>query len=142
MAGGLFSPFIKQALLFENEVLMSSRKKGLSRRDFIKSTTAGHCWALSGWEDWSAFKDVNISTDRGSQKIPRDWKDTWKFAAGVHYRPVEKWLLQVGFSYDTSPVDSDDRTPDMPMDRQIRYATGVQYKWSRSSLGRGRVRVR
>ena len=90
-------------------------------------------WALLGtvgWEDWSAFEDVNISTDRGSQKIPRDWKDTWKFAAGVHYRPVEKLLLQLGFSYDTSPVDSDDRTPDMPIDRQIRYATGVQYKWN------------
>ncbi|MFA9563662.1 MAG: hypothetical protein ACERLM_03000, partial [Acidimicrobiales bacterium] len=45
----------------------------------------------------------------------------------VHFRPVEKWLLQLGFSYDTSPVDSDDRTPDMPIDRQIRYATGAQY---------------
>jgi len=90
-------------------------------------------WALLGtvgWEDWSAFKDVNISTDQGSQKIPRNWHDTWKFAAGVHFRPVEKWLLQLGFSYDTSPVDSDDRTPDMPIDRQIRYATGAQYKWS------------
>ena len=90
-------------------------------------------WALLGtvgWEDWSAFKDVNISTDSGSQKIPRDWKDTWKFAAGVHFRPEDKWLLQLGFAYDTSPVDSDDRTPDMPIDRQIRYATGVQYKWS------------
>jgi long-subunit fatty acid transport protein len=64
------------------------------------------------------------------------WKDTWEFAAGVHFRPVEKWLLQLGVSYDTSPVDSDDRTPDMPIDRQIRYATGVQYKWSdRLSIG-------
>ena len=90
-------------------------------------------WALLGtvgWEDWSAFEDVNISTDSGSTDIPRDWKDTWKFAAGVHYRPVEKWLLQLGMSYDTSPVDKEDRTPDMPIDRQIRYATGVQYKWS------------
>jgi long-chain fatty acid transport protein len=90
-------------------------------------------WALLGtigWEDWSAFKDVNISAAQGSQKIPRNWDDTWKFAAGVHYRPVEKWLLQLGLSYDTSPVDKEDRTPDMPMDRQIRYATGVQYKWS------------
>jgi long-chain fatty acid transport protein len=90
-------------------------------------------WALLGtigWEDWSAFKDVNISSAQGSKKIPRNWDDTWKFAAGVHYRPVEKWLLQLGFSYDTSPVDKEDRTPDMPMDRQIRYATGVQYKWS------------
>jgi long-chain fatty acid transport protein len=90
-------------------------------------------WALLGtvgWEDWSAFDDVNISTSRGSRNLPRNWKDTWKFAAGVHFRPVDNWLLQLGFSYDTSPVDSDDRTPDMPMDRQIRYATGVQYKWS------------
>ena len=90
-------------------------------------------WALLGtvgWEDWSSFDNVNISTGQGSQKIPRNWDDTWKFAAGVHFRPVDNWLLQAGFSYDTSPVDSDDRTPDMPIDRQIRYATGVQYKWS------------
>jgi long-chain fatty acid transport protein len=90
-------------------------------------------WALLGtvgWENWSEFKDVNIDTSRGTQKIPRNWDDTWKFAAGVHFRPVDKWLLQLGFSYDTSPVDSEDRTPDMPIDRQIRYATGVQYKWS------------
>ena len=90
-------------------------------------------WALLGtvgWEDWSAFKDVNISTDSGSADIPRNWDDTWKFAAGVHYRPVEKWLLQLGMSYDTSPVGKEDRTADMPIDRQIRYATGVQYKWS------------
>jgi len=96
-------------------------------------------WAVLGtvgWEDWSAFKDVNISTNRGSQKIPRNWDDTWKFAAGVHYRPVDNWLLQLGFAYDTSPVDKEDRTPDMPMDRQIRYATGAQYKWSeRLSIG-------
>ncbi len=90
-------------------------------------------WALLGtigWEDWSAFDNINISTGRGSKNIPRDWHDTYKFAAGVHYRPVDQWLLQLGFAYDTSPVDSDDRTPDMPMDRQIRYSLGAQYKWS------------
>jgi long-chain fatty acid transport protein len=96
-------------------------------------------WALLGtigWEDWSEFEDVNISTDGGSQDIPRNWDDTWKFSAGVHYRPVEKWLLQLGFAYDTSPVDKEDRTADMPIDRQIRYATGAQYKWSdRTSTG-------
>jgi long-chain fatty acid transport protein len=90
-------------------------------------------WALLGtvgWEDWSSFDNVNISTGRGTQKIPRDWDDTWKVAAGVHYRPVDNWLLQLGFAYDTSPVDKEDRTPDMPIDRQVRYATGAQYRWS------------
>ena len=28
------------------------------------------------------------------------------------------------------PFITTNHTPDMPMDRQIRYATGVQYKWS------------
>ncbi len=62
-------------------------------------------WALLGsigWEDWSAFENINISTGRGSQKIPRNWDDTWKFAVGAHFKPVENWLLQLGFSYDTS----------------------------------------
>jgi hypothetical protein len=61
--------------------------------------------------------------------------------AGVHYRPVEKWLLQLGFAYDTSPVDSDDRTPDMPIDRQIRYATGGPVPVERSALNRSAVRI-
>jgi long-chain fatty acid transport protein len=96
-------------------------------------------WALLGtvgWEDWSAFNNINISTGQGSRNIPRNWDDTYKLAAGVHFRPVEKWLLQLGFAFDTSPVDADDRTPDMPIDRQIRYATGIQYQWSEDvSLG-------
>ncbi|MCP3999952.1 MAG: hypothetical protein GY727_03490 [Gammaproteobacteria bacterium] len=96
-------------------------------------------WAILGtigWEDWSAFKDVNISTNQGSQLLPREWHDTYKFATGVHYRPDDQWLLQLGFAYDTSPVNFDDRFPDMPIDRQIRYSMGAQYKWSEKiSLG-------
>jgi long-subunit fatty acid transport protein len=41
-------------------------------------------------------------------------------------------LLQGGIAYDTSPVDSKDRTPDMPIDEQIRFAVGAQYDWSKS----------
>ena len=96
-------------------------------------------WALLGsvgWEDWSAFENINISTSQGPQKIPRNWEDTYKFAAGVHFHPNGEWLLQLGFAYDTSPVDADDPTPDMPIDRQIRYAAGAQYEWSEDvSLG-------
>ncbi|MDJ0969170.1 MAG: outer membrane protein transport protein, partial [Kiloniellales bacterium] len=51
---------------------------------------------------------------------------------GVHFRPVEDWLLQAGFSYDTSPVSDRDRTADMPIDRQMRFAVGVQHQMSQS----------
>jgi long-subunit fatty acid transport protein len=60
----------------------------------------------------------------------------WKFAAGIHFCPVNKWLLPREVFFDNSPVGSEDHTPDMPIDRQIRYVTGVQYQWSEDvSLG-------
>ena len=92
-------------------------------------------WALLGtvgWEDWSTMDELLISTESGSTSVPRNWHDTFHYAGGVHYRPAEKWLLQAGIAYDTSPVDSRDRTPDMPIDRQVRYATGVQYQKSKT----------
>jgi len=36
-------------------------------------------WALLGtvgWEDWSAFENINLSTGMGTTNIPRNWKDT------------------------------------------------------------------
>ena len=41
-----------------------------------------------------------------------------------------------GIAYDSSPTEAKDRTPDMPIDRQVRYALGAQYKWNeRVSVG-------
>ena len=87
--------------------------------------------AQADWEDWSAFKDVPLSVSSvGSGSIPRNWNDTYKLGGGIHYRPSKPWLLRTGFAWDSSPVDSKDRTADMPADRQLRFATGAQYQWS------------
>lgn len=32
--------------------------------------------------------------------------------------------------HNPAGMDEDDRTPDMPIDRQIRYAIGAQYQWT------------
>ena len=92
-------------------------------------------WAVVGslgWEDWSTMDNVNISTDNGSKALPKNWSDTWHYAAGLHYNLSDKWLLRTGVAYDTSPVDADDRTADMPIDRQVRYAVGADYQWTES----------
>jgi len=34
-------------------------------------------------------------------------------------------------SIDTSPTDVDTRTPDLPLDRQIRIGTGMRYDWNK-----------
>jgi len=87
--------------------------------------------AQADWEDWSAFKDVPLSVSSvGSGAIPRNWNDTYKLGGGIHYRPSKPWLLRTGFAWDSSPVDSKDRTADMPADRQLRFAAGAQYQWS------------
>ena len=87
--------------------------------------------AQADWEDWSAFKDIPLSVSSvGSGAIPRNWNDTYKLGGGIHYRPSKPWLLRTGFAWDSSPVDSKDRTADMPADRQLRFAAGAQYQWS------------
>ena len=83
-----------------------------------------------GWEDWSSLDNVNISLASASAALPKNWEDTWHFAAGIHYRLSDPWLLQFGIAYDTSPVDAEDRTADMPIDRQIRYTIGTQFEKS------------
>ena len=96
-------------------------------------------WALLGtvsWEDWSELDNVNISSGRASGALPKNWDDTWNYALGLHYKPTEKWLLQTGIAFDTSPTSPSDRTADMPIDQQVRYAVGGQYKWSETfSIG-------
>jgi long-chain fatty acid transport protein len=90
-------------------------------------------WAVLGtvgWEDWSTLSDLFIATDGKSVSIPRNWDDTYHYSIGAHYKPTPEWLLQTGFTYDSSPVDSVDRTADMPMDRQLRLAVGAQYQFS------------
>lgn len=83
-----------------------------------------------GWQEQSEFGKTGISL--GSPTAPeltvdRNFDDTWHFALGMQYRIDQRWLLSLGFAYDESPVDDADRTPDMPVDRQYRYATGIQY---------------
>ena len=96
-------------------------------------------WALLGtvgWEDWSSFDSLEISTDQGGKSIDTDWKDTYHFSGGVHYRPTDDWLLQVGITYDTSPVSDGNRNAELPSDRQIRYAVGAQHQLTEKlSLG-------
>jgi long-chain fatty acid transport protein len=88
-------------------------------------------WALLGsvgWEDWSEFDELVISASAGTMAIPTNWRDTYHFSVGMHYRPTRDWLLQAGITYDTSPVSDGNRTADLPIDRQIRYAIGARHK--------------
>jgi long-chain fatty acid transport protein len=93
-------------------------------------------WAIMGnigWQDWSEFgkQDLTLrSTTSTTFTQDLDYDDTWHFALGAQYRFADPWLWSFGVAYDTSPTDEDTRTPDLPLDRQIRIGTGIQYDWN------------
>jgi len=88
-----------------------------------------------GWQDWSQFGNIGVDLAsvniNGGKTVDAGFKDTWHYALGLHYRCAEPWLWQLGFAYDSSPVDKDHRSVVMPLDRQYRYATGVEYTYDK-----------
>jgi long-chain fatty acid transport protein len=84
-------------------------------------------YATLGWDDWSEMNEVILSGDNNGVVLPRDWHDTYHSALGVDYRLDNQWTLRAGMSYDTSPTNKNDRTADMPIDEQFRYAIGADY---------------
>ncbi len=83
-----------------------------------------------GWTDWSAF-DHNVITFTGagvSTELPRNFKDTWNLSLGAHIMASENWTIRFGAGYTSSAVDDQNRTPDLPVDEQVRASFGLDYK--------------
>lgn len=92
-----------------------------------------------GWQEWSDFGEYLAqiaSTTTVNLKKDRNFRDTWHTAIGVRYAYRPDWKVSTGLAYDTSPVKTRDRTPDMPVDRQWRLGIGLQHEYSKDiSLG-------
>jgi long-chain fatty acid transport protein len=84
--------------------------------------------ASIAWEDWSAFDSIPITTDAGTNALPRNWDDTYHFAVGLRWQQSARWTYYTGIAYDTDPTKASDRTADMPIDDQIRISGGVTYE--------------
>ena len=83
-----------------------------------------------GWQNWSEFGQTTLGIDATTQKslaVDLNYADTIHTAIGGQYRIGEKWLWSAGFAYDSSPVSEANRTPTLPLDRQLRCGTGIQY---------------
>ena len=102
----------------------------------------GHHWLLmANWQEWSEFSENQITVDVGSTSgnttLDRDWDDTYGVAIGYARTPIKYgYGWSVGVAYESSPVEDDKRTIDMPMDEswKISAAFGNQrenkFDWS------------
>jgi long-chain fatty acid transport protein len=82
----------------------------------------------AGWQDWSEFSDNELAfTGTGVATLDRNWDDTWH--AGIALAHLKnRQGYSVGFSYESSPVDDDDRTFDLPVDELYRFS--ASYSWT------------
>ena len=93
-------------------------------------------WALLGslgWEDWSQFGKIGLQVGTNpplSYEVDRNYKDTWHGALGTQYQISDLWRLSFGVAYDSSMVDDEDRTPDLPVGEMWRFGFGAEYEWS------------
>jgi long-chain fatty acid transport protein len=102
------------------------------------------------YEEWSEFSDNYISVQSGAitTDLDRAWEDTWHVGVAAIYKMNES-IVSAGVAYDSSPVDDEDRTFDLPADEQLKfgasytrkvkdnlaYAIGLSYVW----LGDGKI---
>jgi long-chain fatty acid transport protein len=87
-----------------------------------------------GWQNWSAFGEFPVGISALKQRAVEanlHFSDTCQIAIGEQFRFGEKWLWSAGFAYDSSPVSKANRLPSLPIDRQLRYGTGIQYQINR-----------
>lgn len=80
-----------------------------------------------GWANWSSMVNTIVSVHNFSVVTPQNWNNTYRLGVGGQFKATPAMLLQGGVSYDSSPTSSSKRTPNLPMDRQIRVGVGAIY---------------
>ena len=83
-----------------------------------------------GWEEWSEFGkvDVQLATEDQTELVfDRNYDDTWHVAVGAEYRHSDRWRFSGGVAYDSSMMDDEDRTPDLPSGEAWRFGFGAEY---------------
>ena len=121
--GNISADLLGQVGVETNLTMAALARVGLSH-DLNEQWSLHATW---GWDNWSEMQDIFISTNTGGTSLPRNWEDTYHYAVGADYRLDRHWTLRAGVAYDTDPTDAKDRTADMPMDEQYRYAAGFDY---------------
>jgi long-chain fatty acid transport protein len=95
-------------------------------------------WAVMGdisWTQWSSFDKLAINFNGTLAASPsvttENWRDTWRYSAGVTYNPTEQLTLRSGVAFDQSPVpDNEHRTPRIPDNDRYWLAVGTGYRFT------------
>lgn len=78
--------------------------------------------------NYSGYLATNPVFNITSASIPLNFDDTWRFATGLNYKPLECLTLRGGIAYDPTPIpNSESRTLRLPDNDRFWVALGGQY---------------
>lgn len=85
----------------------------------------------AGWQDWSVFSKNLLGFSGGVlnpvAELDRNFKDTWHAGIAYAHRTAGGGIYSLGFAYDSSPVEDEDRTFDLPVEEIFKLSGS--YSW-------------
>jgi long-chain fatty acid transport protein len=108
-------------------------------------------WAVMAdakWTNWSRFDELRVDFDQAgvADSVTKEsWHDSWFFALGAEYQPIEPLALRAGVAYDQTPVQDKHRTARLPDQDRYWLAIGGSYavtRWLSADLGYAHIFVR
>ena len=130
--GGLIPPLvdadIKGTLKTPSNYSLAAEHKLNDKWEFLGDVT---------WTNWSVLSTLfvnNQQTGAPLQKLPYNFRDTWRIGLGGNYQYDAAWKLRFGVAYDKTPVGSAaDRTMTLPDASRTWLSFGAKYALSPAS---------
>lgn len=87
--------------------------------------------AEAQWTGWSEFRQAVVEFENPAQPdelTEQRWNDSWFFALGATWRPLNALTLRTGVAYDESPVSDRFRTPRIPDENRYWLSVGASWR--------------
>ena len=95
-------------------------------------------WEMLGditWTDWSVVDTLFVNDQNTGallQKLPYNFRDTWRVGLGANYQYNDAWKFRFGVAYDQTPVKhAEDRTMTLPDSDRTWLSFGAKYSLSK-----------
>jgi len=92
-------------------------------------------WAVMadfGWQNWSRFGKVDVGIQTGNANpvttVVANYQDTYHVVVGAQFKATDKWMFTGGAAFDSSAVDSANRSVTVPMGQAWRFGVGAIYQ--------------
>lgn len=87
------------------------------------------------WTNWSRLKQPAVinqqtGTNAAIPFIPLHYNDGWYVSVGGEYRINPAWMVRAGIGFESSPIDTQNRSPRLPDSDRWWFAVGAGYQYS------------